>query len=123
MDQKPHDDLAGYDALKIKIKTGDEHFHSKGRLLDTTLLDFWRWSSSDLVNNTLRGKLAEYLVTQALGIASSLRTEWDSFDLMTSTGLQIEVKSAAYLQSWYHKKLSSISFGIRPTLGWDAAVG
>lgn len=120
MDVQPENEFTGYAALKVSIKTGEEHFQHKGRQLETTLLDFWRWSASDLVNNSLRGQLAEYIVAQALRINPKLRVEWDSYDLLTTTGIRIEVKSAAYLQSWYHKKLSAISFGIRPTLGWDA---
>lgn len=42
-----------------------------------------------------------------------------AFDLLTESGLKIEIKSAAYLQTWYHKKLSSISFKIRQTKSWD----
>ncbi|MBK6579630.1 MAG: hypothetical protein IPG17_26280 [Sandaracinaceae bacterium] len=41
-----------------------------------TVLDFWRWSMSDLVSNTARGVLAEFLVGSALGIASGTRVEW-----------------------------------------------
>jgi hypothetical protein len=37
------------------------------------------------------------------------------------SGLKIEVKSCAYLQSWNQLKLSSISFGIQPTRAWNEA--
>jgi hypothetical protein len=33
----------------------------------------------------------------------------------------VEVKSAAYLQRWHQRRLSIITFDIRPTLGWAAA--
>jgi hypothetical protein len=121
MTSNQNNNLDGYPALKVYIKNGSEHFFRNGQLLTTTLLDFWRWSASDLVNNALRGQLAEYIVAQALGTTHTLRVEWDSYDLITSNGIRIEVKSAAYIQSWYHKKLSSISFSIRPTIGWNAA--
>src|SRR5207248_1997953 len=65
----------------------------------------------------------EYIVAQALGVAQGIRAEWESFDLKTPAGVKIEVKSAAYLQTWYHKKLSTISFAIRPTQDWDASTG
>ena len=120
MDEKAENEFAGYPALNVSIKTGQEHFHLKGQQLNVTLLDFWRWSASDLVNNALRGQLAEYIVAQALSVTLKLRVEWDSYDLLTSTGIRVEVKSGAYLQSWHHKKLSVISFGIRPTKTWDA---
>ncbi len=38
-------------------------------------------------------------------------------------GFRIEVKSAAYLQSWNQKALSPISFSVAPALGWDAKAG
>jgi len=108
-------------ALEVKKKTGKEVFHYNGKSLSIDLLSFWRWSSSDLVNNTLRGMLAEFIVSFALGCDKNIRKEWDAFDIKTSDGIKVEVKSGAYIQSWSQKKLSTIQFGIRPTLGWDAA--
>lgn len=102
-------------------KTGHEHFHVEGQPLDTNLLGFWRWCMSDLVSNTTRGKLAEYLVACALGVADGVRLEWDAYDLKTKSGIKVEVKSAAYLQSWQQTRPSAVSFSIRPTFGWDAA--
>jgi hypothetical protein len=111
----------GFPKLDVKPKNGDEAFEFNGKELRLSLLDFWRWSVSDLVSNAARGILAEYIVASALGLAGTgkVRSEWDAYDLLTSDGLKIEVKSAAYLQSWYHKKFSNISFSIRPTIGWD----
>jgi hypothetical protein len=40
--------------------------------------------------------------------------------LLTADGCKIEVKSAAYLQSWHQKKLCPISFSIRESRAWDA---
>src|SRR5687768_9439970 len=105
--------------LTVSPKSGDEHIHLGGRTLPFTVLDFWRWSSSDLASNALRGMYAEYLVACALDVAHGLRTEWAAYDLQTPDGLKIEVKSAAYLQSWSQARLSAISFGIQPTRGWD----
>ena len=84
-----------------------------------SLIDFWAWSSSDLVGNRMRGILAEYLVSQALGEAGGVRVEWDAYDVLSSEGIKVEVKSGAYLQSWAQEKLSAITFGIQPTYGWD----
>jgi len=111
----------GFAQLNVARKTGDERFYRNGNLLDLTLHNFWQWSASDLVSNTTRGILAEYIVANALGLADGVRAAWDAFDLLTKDGIKIEVKSAAYLQSWYHKKLSAITFGIRPTRLWDAS--
>ena len=104
-----------FPALTTTRKIGSEQFHN-GEPLGLTVLDFWRWSASDLVSNAMRGILAEFLVASALGLAGGVRTEWEPFDLLTLSGLKIEVKSAAYLQAWAHKKLSTITFGIRPTI-------
>lgn len=110
----------GFPQLKVARKTGNEQFYRNGSHLNQSLLNFWQWSASDLVSNATRGILAEYIVASALGLANGVRTEWDAFDLLTKEGIKIEVKSAAYLQSWYHKKLSSITFTIRPTRLWIA---
>jgi hypothetical protein len=99
---------------------GDEAFHASGRLLGFDVLGFWRWSASDLASNTLRGRLAEYLVAQALDLTAECRLEWDACDLRAPDGLTVEVKSAAYVQSWAQVRLSRIVFGIQPSLGWDA---
>lgn len=101
-------------------KTGEECFRNAGIQLGFTLLDFWRWSSSDLVSNTLRGSVAEFLVARALGVDGGVRSEWDAYDLKSPRGLRIEVKSASYLQTWTQRRESSIKFDIRPTLAWDA---
>ena len=114
------ENATGFPPLKVERKTGDERFYRNGNPLDLSLLSFWRWSASDLVSNATRGILAEYIVANALGLADGVRAEWDAFDLLTKDGLKIEVKSAAYLQSWHHKKLSVITFGIRPTRLWNA---
>jgi len=107
--------------MQVIRKTGEEPFRDGGVLLNRTLLDFWRWSASDLVGNALRGVLAEYIVACALDLPQAVRVEWDAFDLKTPNGLSIEVKSAAYLQSWDQKALSKITFGIQPTRAWEAA--
>ena len=113
--------MDGYPAIKPTKKTGDESLHCDSLPLPHTLLDFWRWSASDLVSNATRGILAEYIVASAIGVAGGIRAEWDAFDLVTSTGLKIEVKSASYLQSWFHIKPSVIVFDIRRTRHWDAS--
>lgn len=106
-------------AIKISRKTGDEPFIDLGGEKSPTLRDFWRWSTSDLVSNATRGILAEYLVACALGLNEGVRKEWDAYDLKTEAGLKIEVKSSAYIQSWFQRKLSQVKFSIRPTLAWD----
>lgn len=108
------------EAIVSERKSGDEPFHKNGTSVNGRLLSFWQWSSSELVGNTLRGVVAEYLVATDLGCVSDVRQEWDAYDIETLEGIKVEVKSGAYLQSWSQKKLSSIQFGIKPTYGWDA---
>lgn len=109
-----------FPALQTLRKSGDEHFSLRGQIVDLQLSAFWQWSASDLVSNAMRGVLAEFLVTSAFGLADGIRNQWDSFDLLLADGTRIEVKSAAYLQSWAHAKLSNITFTIRPTLTWSS---
>jgi hypothetical protein len=108
------------DRLPATRKTGAEPFTCGAVSLGFTILDFWQWSSSDLVGNALRGHVAEFLVARALGLDPGIRNEWEPYDLATPSGLRIEVKSAAYLQSWAQRVESSISFDVRETLAWDA---
>lgn len=106
--------------LKIDRRSGTEVFHEDGRSSGFDVLDFWRWSTSDLVMNTTRGILAEYIVARALGVSTNrAREEWGAFDLKTRDGMRVEVKSSAYVQSWAQEKLSTIQFVVRKRLGWD----
>lgn len=103
------------------LKKGNEKFKFQNSNLHFSLVDFWSWAQSDLLSNTLRGILAEYIVKQDLGITSPFRTEWNAYDLETSEGIKIEIKSAAYLQNWLQIKPSTISFDIAPKKGWNSS--
>lgn len=103
-------------AIKQKKKTGQELFHYNNKKLETNVLSFWQWSSSELLGNALRGILAEFIIASALDLLDKPREEWDSYDLLTKNKLKIEIKSSAYLQSWKQNNLSIIKFGIQPTL-------
>lgn len=105
--------------IKANRKTGNERFLGLSEKKALTLKNFWQWSASDLISNATRGILAEYLVTVALGLNEGTRNEWGAYDMKTKSGAKIEVKSAAYVQSWYQRKLSNITFNISPTLAWD----
>ncbi|MDD4816538.1 MAG: hypothetical protein PHI85_01025 [Victivallaceae bacterium] len=102
---------------------GNECFFDGNEALPFSLSDFWRWSASNLLDNTMRGMLAEYLVALAIDAQESTRREWSAWDLTTSSGIKIEVKSAAFLQNWHQKKPSTIRFGIQPARGWNAESG
>lgn len=79
--------------------TGEEPFRRGSQRLPATVLDFWRWAASDLITNTFRGRLAEYIVALDLGVDQSPRSAWLPWDLETG--------------------LSKPSFSIRRALAWD----
>ncbi|MGC5248837.1 hypothetical protein ACPXB3_18150 [Gordonia sp. DT219] len=105
---------------QVGRRAGSEPFTNNNSAVDwRTLGDFWSWAASDLLSNTLRGQLAEYIVGMCC-VDERVRREWDAFDLKTGDGITVEVKSAAYLQSWRPTSPSSRRFGIAETIGWDA---
>ena len=104
---------------KPKPLQPETFFTHKGKKASFSVLDFWVWMASDVLNNTLRGIVAEYIVRQATGACAPVRVEWDSVDITTPEGIKIEVKSAAHLQSWPQKKPSAISFNIAKKRPWD----
>jgi len=62
---------------------------------------FWRWAYADLRSNAVRGVLAEYLVGLALDVDMTVgREEWAPWDLVTPSGIKVEVKCGAYVQAW-----------------------
>lgn len=106
--------------IELQRRDGREHFHTSGCALGFDLLTFWQWSSSDLVSNATRGVLAEYIVAQALGVAGcTVREEWAAYDLQARDGTRVEVKSAAYIQSWHQDRPSRIIYRVPRTRAWD----
>jgi len=99
-------------------KSGQEQISLRGQNVGYSLLNFWQWSSSDLVSNTLRGVLAEYIVAIALEVNEDVRAPWGAYDLHYN-GHKIEVKSASYVQSWTQQDYSKISFDIKKTREWN----
>ena len=75
--------------------------------------------------STTRLLAATPIVATATGFdRSSVREEWGLYDLMTPEGIKIEVKSAAYIQTWHKAddKHSAISFGIKETTDFTTPV-
>lgn len=102
--------------------TGDEPLTVGGEpLAGGPVIDFWRWSMSSLLDNTVRGLFAEYLVARALGVThAGVRVEWDAVDIVTESGLRVEVKSVSFLQSWAQTRASTPTVSIPETRAWDA---
>jgi len=94
-------------------------FHQNGHETKISTCDFWQWAFSDFQQNNIRGVLAEFIVAKALDLPLNVRNTWDDYDLETTNGLKIEVKSGGYLQSWKQKGLSKITFGGLRGKVWD----
>ena len=101
--------------------TGNEPFKGDGP--QARLLDYWRWSGSSLLDNTARGMLAEFLVATALGLQGTPRVEWDRYDLQAKDRSAIEVKSAAYIQTWKQEAPSVTEYRIARRRGWNPDTG
>ena len=109
------------DKIHATLKSGNEQLSYDGYPLEFSLLDFWRWSVSDILSNATRGRFAEFIVATAINIEkTALRDEWSAYDLETPDGIKLEIKSAAYLQSWFQKRPSKISFSTRAASYWDS---
>jgi hypothetical protein len=112
--------MSSLDHIPPIIKTGDEPLTFQDESLNFKLLDFWRWSVSDILSNATRGRLAEFIVATATGIdIREVRDEWGAYDLLTPDGIKLEIKSAAYLQSWQQSIFSAISFSTKLARHWD----
>ncbi len=110
--------------LQCSRKIGLERATGDDGKVTFALPDFWQWAYSDLVSNARRGILAEFIVASALGLGrKDVRIEWGTVDLVTSKGLKIEVKSAAYVQSWRQQRLSTISFDVAPHRRYNHETG
>lgn len=108
------------------VRTGSEPIRCRGSQQDRTYGDFWAWLASDLLDNAMRGILAEYLVAVALGVDSTPRVEWDHTDVRWD-GVKIEVKATGMVQTWDDRiavpTKRKIEFRIPMTKGWDADTG
>ena len=98
----------------------EESFFNTGtQAMDrVTVADFWQWAYSDLIGNTDRGALAEYLVGKLVGARGKVRNAWGPFDLEMADGTRVEVKSAGYAQAWFQREPSRVRFSIRKTQEW-----
>jgi len=109
----------------MELLTGSEEFTLHGENAGMTVLDYWAWSCSDLYDNTMRGVMAEFLVSSSFNKGNTppdtqMRTNWLPYDVTSPTGRRIEVKSAAYIQSWTPEDVfSKIVFDIGKKVAWD----
>lgn len=82
------------------------------------MIDYWRWAHSDLINNIDRHALAEFIVASSIGLlrigTEAFRNLLRPYDLLSTEGFRITVKSSAYVRSRDSKHPDHISFGIAP---------
>lgn len=111
------------DHIPATVKSGKETLTYQNKDLNFKLMDFWRWSVSDILSNATRGRLAEFIVATAVNIdIKTVRDEWGAYDLLTPENIKLEIKSAAYLQSWQQKAFSIISFSTKAARTWDELI-
>jgi hypothetical protein len=67
---------------------------------NASLLDFWHWAFRDLCDDDIKGIFAEWMILKLLDLPGIRRISWANNDLVTTTGVTIEVKATAYWQSW-----------------------
>ena len=111
--------MTKYPAIPPKFLDGDSPILNQNGKEIAKLVDFWSWAYSDLIGNTERGILAEYIVACALKIQNKEHILWNKYDLLLDD-IKIEVKTSGYIQTWDQEKLSKLSFGIQPTKGWES---
>lgn len=122
---------ANYSGSKQRMLTGLEHLVDGSSVLPFHIADYWQWAYSDMLRNTQRGVFAEFIVKAALDLGgiftnNNIRSNFEPFDLVgpnitscqleTNVPCRIEVKSAAYIQSWNPHPGSTprITFSIAP---------
>ena len=86
------------------LKTGDEHIRFDGMPTGYLLSDFWRWSSSDLLDNTLRGTFSEFIVGTALDL--DLTTGFENW-LLLHTAVGAEEALQHHLQHPPHCEMGA----------------
>ncbi|MDE2933535.1 MAG: hypothetical protein OXS47_06650 [Chloroflexota bacterium] len=90
---------------------------------NASLEEFWRWLGRDLVMNTTRGALAEFLVALAVDALDGLQEGWASHDITMGNDTTLEVKTSGYLQSWPQKRRTTPTFDVGRKTGWDRVTG
>lgn len=106
----------------VAAKDGSEPLHEDGRQLGRTVLDFWRWSASDLGSAGTGRVLGQFLVGTALGAdLDSVRDHGLRFQLVTSEGIRVEVTSTIVVGPGPWRGPSEIGFGLPLAVLLEAA--
>lgn len=86
--------------------------------ISLSLTKFWQWAYSDLSYIISNPILAEYIVSSAVGTISTRynRTICHPYKIITKHGYLVDVKSAAYVQSYDAEHPEQISFLLASTV-------
>ena len=78
-------------------RSGSETFTYMGKDTDMTVLEFWSWYFSDLLD--IKAKVAEYIVTKALCFEEGINTGYWTAHNIVYMGKRIELRAASYMKS------------------------
>lgn len=98
---------------------GNESFMIGGRPISITMNDYWRWAYSDLANSLNRSVLAKFIVSSSIG--ASRINALQQYDLLSSNGYKLSVRSAAYILSDDGDHPDQVSFQIAPSRTIDTS--
>ncbi|MBR6102591.1 MAG: hypothetical protein IKP95_09195 [Ruminococcus sp.] len=93
-----------------KKPRGTDHFSFNGKEINMQLQDFWAFYASDILESSIRGAIAEFIVKSALNSISEL-PPWYPFDVLYKT-FKIEVKSSSYVHNETTESLTKPVFRI-----------
>lgn len=104
---------------------GNENLINDGEYLPYSMLGFWQWAYSNLLQNMQRGTFAEFVVKSALDMNgvhgnAAMKIGLEPYDLEGPwipeyrRSAHIEVKCAAMVQLWDIKHPDRASFSIAP---------
>ena len=102
---------------------GSERFSLNGNEINLSICDFWRWAYSDFSDNVYRSVHGDFLVASSIGTSSASlcrgKSVYRHFDIISKEGYRIEIKTAAYVQSFDGNYPDHISFRIAPIKGTE----
>jgi hypothetical protein len=98
-------------------KTGTEVFTSNGKPTGMDILDFWKWNKSNLLEKKTRNELARFIVARALDNGSPVKEKFPSWELESSSGKRLSVRSDAFYENGKIKKNSQLKFSILGHMG------
>lgn len=93
---------ANYSGSYQRKLTGLEHLVNGGTVLPFHIAEFWQWAYSDMLRNTNRGVLAEFVVKAALELGgiytnTDIRSNFEPYDLV---GPNIEHRFTPPPKNW-----------------------